>query len=254
MRRGTTVALAALALLAGCSQPQSEPPTVSGMLPHHRPRHHAQRRPAGPAKPSSTPAKTTGCHVRGSLPDPGCTPGAIRSVTLARLCTRGYTARVRNVPAALKASVYAAYGIASHTAGSYEVDHLIPLELGGSNARANLWPERAPGFGRKDALENAYHDAVCSGTLGFAVAQRQMARYWLHYAPKAPASAAPAQREPASKPRSGRAPSPAPSPSGHVICKDFSSHAEAQSYFDAHKGSAANLDRDGDGVACESLP
>jgi len=64
MRRGTTVALAALALLAGCSQPQSEPPTVSGMLPHHRPRHRAQRRPAGPTKPSSTPAKTTGCHVR----------------------------------------------------------------------------------------------------------------------------------------------------------------------------------------------
>lgn len=61
-----------------------------------------------------------------------------------------------------KQSIYAAYGIASHVAGYYEVDHLVPVELGGNNARANLWPERAPGFGRKDSLETAHHDAVCA--------------------------------------------------------------------------------------------
>jgi hypothetical protein len=27
--------------------------------------------------------------------------------------------------------------------GAYEVDHLIPLELGGDNVIANLWPEAA---------------------------------------------------------------------------------------------------------------
>ncbi len=199
-----------------------------------------------------TASKTTGCRVRGSLPDSECTSGAVfASATPAQTCVSGYTSRVRNVPESLKQSIYTAYGITSHAAGSYEVDHLVPLELGGSNARANLWPERAPGFGRKDSLENAYHDAVCGGTLGLATAQRRMARNWLRYAPKASSSPMPASRP---EPRPTHTPSSSPSPSGHVTCKDFSSHADAQAYFEAHRDSAANLDRDGDGKACESLP
>ena len=48
----------------------------------------------------------------------------------------------------------------------HEVDHLISLELGGSNAIRNLWPE--PYAGRwgartKDVLENRLHDLVCEG-------------------------------------------------------------------------------------------
>lgn len=45
---------------------------------------------------------------------------------------------------------------------------------------------------------------------------------------------------------------------GDYDCSDFSSHAEAQSAWEANGGSAANnlwnLDADHDGVACESLP
>ncbi len=44
---------------------------------------------------------------------------------------------------------------------------------------------------------------------------------------------------------------------GDKDCKDFSSHAEAQSYFESKGGSPSNnvddLDRDNDGIACESL-
>jgi hypothetical protein len=36
-------------------------------------------------------------------------------------------------------------------------------------------------------------------------------------------------------------------------CSDFSTQLEAQQYFDEN-GDVDNLDRDGDGVACESLP
>ena len=64
--------------------------------------------------------------------------------------------------------MYAEYGISSHTTGEYEVDHLISLELGGSNDISNLWPEAAnpkPGFHKKDSVDNYLHDQVCSGAI-----------------------------------------------------------------------------------------
>jgi len=37
-------------------------------------------------------------------------------------------------------------------------------------------------------------------------------------------------------------------------CADFSTHAEAQSYYEGQDGDPDGLDRDGDGRACEALP
>jgi hypothetical protein len=123
--------------------------------------------------------KSAGCHVRSQLPDAGCTPGAIfTKASVSQICTPGYSRSVRNVPESLKRSVYAEYGIKSHTPGSYEVDHLVSLELGGSNDIANLWPEIAPGYHQKDGIENRLHDAVCAGAVGLRTAQRQIARDW----------------------------------------------------------------------------
>lgn len=45
---------------------------------------------------------------------------------------------------------------------------------------------------------------------------------------------------------------------GDRDCGDFSTHSEAQAYFQAKGGSPSNnvdrLDRDRDGIACETLP
>jgi hypothetical protein len=49
-----------------------------------------------------------------------------------------------------------------------EIDHLIPLELGGSNAPENLWPQRYDGernAARKDRLERRLHAMVCRGEI-----------------------------------------------------------------------------------------
>ena len=109
--------------------------------------------------------KTSGCQAQAALPDSACTPGAIfSSATKDQICTSGYASSVRNVPTSEKDAVYAEYGIASHYAGQYEVDHLVSLELGGSNDIANLGPEAAaptPGFHQKDQVENYLHDQVC---------------------------------------------------------------------------------------------
>ncbi len=117
------------------------------------------------------------------LPDPKLTPGATLPVTRADISVPGYTQKVRNVPLDVKRQVYAEYGIPSHKPGDYEVDHLISLELGGSNSVKNLWPQsyRTQPWNAhvKDALENEMHDEVCSGRLDLATAQRDIATDWI---------------------------------------------------------------------------
>lgn len=129
-------------------------------------------------------SKGSGCRTHDGLPDARCTPGARFSrVTRAEVCRRGYAGEVRNVSSSAKDSVYAEYGISRHFDGSDgEVDHLISLELGGSNARANLFPEAAdprPGAHEKDRLENALHREVCSGAISLRHAQRLIAHDWV---------------------------------------------------------------------------
>lgn len=127
--------------------------------------------------------KTSGCKVNGPLQDPACTPGAIFSdATTSQICQSGYASSVRNVPTSEKDQVYAEYGITSHYTGQYEVDHLVSLELGGSNDIANLWPEAAsptPGFHQKDQVENYLHDQVCSGKIPLQQAQYEIATNWM---------------------------------------------------------------------------
>ena len=125
--------------------------------------------------------KHRGCRARRGLPDHGCTPGArFRRVTKRQVCTAGYSERVRNVSETAKDRVYAAYGRHRHFDGANgEVDHLVPLELGGSNARANLFPQPAPYSDQKDRLEDALHADVCAGRLSLRRAQRLIARNWV---------------------------------------------------------------------------
>jgi hypothetical protein len=121
--------------------------------------------------------------AQSGLPDRACTPGAIfNTATKDQICQSGYAQSVRNVSDSEKNLVYQEYGIVSHYAGQYEVDHLVSLELGGSNEVANLWPELAspkPGFHEKDQVENYLHDQVCSGAVSLTTAQAEIATNWL---------------------------------------------------------------------------
>jgi hypothetical protein len=114
------------------------------------------------------------------VPNPALTPGAVLTTSAARVCVSGYSSSVRDVPDSEKEAVYARYGVA-HVPYQHEVDHLVSLEVGGSNAITNLWPE--PYAGRwgartKDVLENRLHDLVCSGRLSLPFAQHIEATNW----------------------------------------------------------------------------
>lgn len=115
------------------------------------------------------------------LPNATLTPGATRHVTLHELCTPGSASRARAVSSSTKREVFRRYHVTPKP-GAYEVDHLISLELGGSNDVANLWPQ--PYHGRlnahdKDRLENQLHALVCRGELSLEEAQRAIATDWV---------------------------------------------------------------------------
>jgi hypothetical protein len=58
----------------------------------------------------------------------------------------------------------------------------VALEIGGSNQRANLFPDAAlprPGPHEEDRLENTLHDEVCARALTLRKAQRLIARVWV---------------------------------------------------------------------------
>ena len=199
---------AALALaLAGCTSTSSSglfaPPSATSAPPaassspavhhkhkhhHHRHHHRVQVTAAGLVRvhdPRQVTGTITGtCHARdgGRLPDRRCTPGAYDpAVTAAVLCSAGYSTSSYRAPEnqteTFKFSeAYPAYGIADGTTS--ELDHLIPLELGGANDAANLWPEVGSLPNPKDHVENALHDAVCSGQVALRAAQRAIAINW----------------------------------------------------------------------------
>jgi hypothetical protein len=138
----------------------------------------------GPSVLMGPVTQRDGCRVDGPLPDADCTPGAhFKYATRAKVCTNRYAKSVRNVSAKTKDAVYAAYGISRHFNGSTgDVDHLVSLELGGSNSRYNLFPEAAvpvPGSHEKDRLENKLHVEVCAGRVTLATAQRKIAADWV---------------------------------------------------------------------------
>ena len=129
------------------------------------------------------------CIARDALPDPACTPGAtdprVTSANIdSTICAPGYTRTVRppsHVTASIKHERMDAYRDIGPTS-TYELDHLIPLELGGAPASsANLWPEplQGPNNARtKDQVENDLHRAVCADRVELTVAQHEIATDW----------------------------------------------------------------------------
>ena len=140
--------------------------------------------PAGSAPGPSTATAATGttasCPTRAARPAASTRPS--RRPISAPPSARGGGPRPSGPPESqterFKYDVaYPAY----RTPGSErtELDHLVPLELGGSNDATNLWPEYPPTPNPKDKVENALNAAVCDGRITLAAAQNAIAADWL---------------------------------------------------------------------------
>jgi hypothetical protein len=114
----------------------------------------------------------------------------VTQATIGRtICVSGWTKTVRppaSVTNPIKVSREIAYGIPAPHPKPFrveELDHLIPLELGGApKAIANLWPEAAAGpqgYHRKDVIETRLKRLVCAHRVALRTAQRAIATDWI---------------------------------------------------------------------------
>ncbi|MDQ6854169.1 MAG: HNH endonuclease [Actinomycetota bacterium] len=134
----------------------------------------------------SVPAVGATPRTPGPLPDTSLTPGAkddnVTQENLAlTICTPGYTKTITKVSTNTKSKVYVEYKVAKSDRSKFTIDHLIPLELGGSNDIRNLWLQRKKGdtgSSPKDRAENRLHSVVCAGTVTLADAQAAIVADW----------------------------------------------------------------------------
>lgn len=115
-------------------------------------------------------------------PDASLTPGMTRPVTTAELCATDANAPAPTVSRSVALEVFRRHGITNPAPGAYELDYLIPPELGGTQDERNLWPQpyqAAPWNAyAKDALEDRLRRLVCAGQLDLQVAQEEIAKDW----------------------------------------------------------------------------
>ena len=116
-------------------------------------------------------------------PDSRLTPGLTAAISRAELCAVESDGLPAAIDAALAIEVFRVYGIANPRPRAYEVDFLIPPELGGAKDVRNLWPQPYDvhpwNAHAKDALEDFLRRAVCDGRLTLEAAQADLAGGWI---------------------------------------------------------------------------
>jgi hypothetical protein len=157
-------ALVAVALLSGCATVQAPSPPEAPTAPVVQ--------PAGPRSPFAEP------------------PGVINiDVTQANvantICVSGWTATVRpptSYTQALKRTMLTRAGLDPNTALVYELDHFIPLAVGGHpRSEDNLWLQKWDGEWNakvKDRLERKLQVMVCAGQITLNAARLAIQQDW----------------------------------------------------------------------------
>lgn len=136
-------------------------------------------------------------HEKGNLlPDPGCTPGAINPEIVAdpsgdhrlvngvevNICAKGFNTKpFRKTTESMKRKVCAEYGSKDcPDPKKGEIDHLVPLELGGEDAVTNLWWQPAPEYHVKDwQVEDKLKPLVCHRKMTLKQAQDCIRTDWV---------------------------------------------------------------------------
>jgi len=194
VNRSLLASLALAGILAGCDTAPVQPaipvpPITSEAVPAA-----VDAPPTLAVVGYTSPPKVTGrqrpsclARARGQLPDPACTPGSVGSTDVNTVCVPRFSAQRR--PSGyntepVKTAAMLAYRIPVADRKRTELDHLVPLELGGSNDVSNLWPQISDlslvdEHNSKDQVENRIKLAVCRDRkVTLVAAQEALARDW----------------------------------------------------------------------------
>ena len=116
-------------------------------------------------------------------PDP--TRLVAQSSTTRRYRSAVTPANNRHFSNALRDEVLQRYGLPPGPHPDYEIDHLVPVCLGGGNDVSNLWPQPRRSIEpkwnaeAKDRLETVLCDLVCDGLLDIGNAQEAIITDWI---------------------------------------------------------------------------
>lgn len=111
-------------------------------------------------------------------PDPRLTPGALCTAASVGYDGPRYPAAIphckRRVTLTIRRTVLARYGVPWAKRSSVEIDHLIPLCLGGSNDLSNLWAQRIADARKKDSTEKRLCGLLRAGKISQAAAVQRI--------------------------------------------------------------------------------
>ncbi len=110
--------------------------------------------------------------------DRALSPGAIASTNVADVCLPGFADRHGSISQQRANEVFDRYGIQYNSRLRYRVTFVIGPGIGGSNDIRNLWPVDVHTMERKDAVDTDLQEAVCSGRIPLAEAQRRVRTDW----------------------------------------------------------------------------
>lgn len=113
-------------------------------------------------------------------PNPTQTPGGKTKANDAQVCAADFDASVKPISNAQRNEALKRYG---RDPGRFtgELDHLIPVSLGGSNDPDNLWPmpdNKEYGLAAKRELETTLHQMVCDKKITLKAAQDAIKKDW----------------------------------------------------------------------------
>jgi hypothetical protein len=98
-------------------------------------------------------------------------PNVFQTNLYATVCVPGYSKTIRP-PSSWTNSLKRGW---TRNPELYELDHLVPISLGGSpTSEDNLWLELWPDARRKDKVEQQLHHDLCSGRTSLRAAQQVM--------------------------------------------------------------------------------
>jgi len=120
-------------------------------------------------------------YAAAQLPSSFQTPGNKGKANEAQICAADFEASVKPIAKWQRDQALERYGKRPEDFTG-ELDHLIPIGLGGSNDPDNIWPlpaNKDMGPERKEALDLKLHQMVCDKTLTLKAAQDAIKKDWV---------------------------------------------------------------------------